>query len=239
MARVLLFLQLLVALVVLPLWPGLSPVYALWGAVYLALTLGIPPAAALAVHGTRATGRALADAWSAVPLGPGAGLSVRIWDLMARIFPVGGLLGALAALAGALSSFNPEGSFPAQGGIAVLFCLVWGLVGLMLARILGRVVVELTARAPTTLVTLSPALGKKFGLTPREVEAAQAILDGQTYQGAAERMGVAVATVKSHVLSVYQKTGAGNKIELLRWVEAESGRLHQKADGPRTAAGRG
>jgi DNA-binding CsgD family transcriptional regulator len=239
MARVLFFLQLILALVVLPLWPGLSPVYALWGAVYLVVTLGIPPAAALAVHGARATGRALADAWSPVPLGPQAAFSVRIWDLMASVFPVGGLLGALAGLTGALLSFDPAGPFPVQVGIALLFCLVWGLVGLLLARILGRVVVELAARAPKPLVTLSSALGARFGLTPREVEAAQAILDGLTYQGAGERLGIAVATVKSHVLNVYQKTGAGNKIELLRWVEAESSRLHQKVDGLPESLGRG
>jgi DNA-binding CsgD family transcriptional regulator len=127
-----------------------------------------------------------------------------------------------------------------QVGIALLFCLVWGLLGLLLSRILGQVVAQLTARIvpPAPLVTLSAAIGSRFGLTPRETEAAQAILDGLTYQGAADRLGVAPATVKSHVLSVYQKTGAGNKIELLRWVEAQTGRLHQEADGPGSGPGR-
>jgi DNA-binding CsgD family transcriptional regulator len=76
----------------------------------------------------------------------------------------------------------------------------------------------------------------KFGLTTRELATAQAVLDGLTYKDTAALLSISPTTVKSHILSVYQKTGAGNKIELLRLVEAERARLHQKVNGPPVAA---
>jgi len=53
------------------------------------------------------------------------------------------------------------------------------------------------------------------GLSPRETEVARLLAGGYSYKGAAERLGISPATVKTHVLRVYDKTGAGNKLELL------------------------
>jgi len=78
------------------------------------------------------------------------------------------------------------------------------------------------SRAPRPpLLALPLEFCSRFGLTPREKEATQAVLDGLTYQGAGEKLFISPATVKSHVLSAYQKTGTGNKIELLRLVDGD------------------
>jgi DNA-binding CsgD family transcriptional regulator len=56
-------------------------------------------------------------------------------------------------------------------------------------------------------------------LTPRETEVARMLVSGYTYRMIGERLGIAPATVKSHVLKVYEKTGAGNKVELLTFAD--------------------
>jgi DNA-binding CsgD family transcriptional regulator len=45
------------------------------------------------------------------------------------------------------------------------------------------------------------------------------LVSGYTYRMIGERLGIAPATVKSHVLKVYEKTGAGNKVELLTFAD--------------------
>jgi len=231
MAKVLLFLQLIVALVVLPLWPGLDAQYTTWGLVYLVFVLTLPAAAVLAVYGPRRALQALADAWSTTPLGPGSEASPGCWSLVLDTLPAGAVSGGLVALIGALGHLDPLRPFPLQALILVFFCLVWGFLGVLLGRIFQNVVLRMGRAPQTRLLTLSPAIGDRFGLTPRERESAQAVLDGLTYKEAAEKLFVSPSTVKSHVLSVYQKTGAGNKIELLRMVEAQGERIHQTVDG--------
>lgn len=231
MAKVLLFVQLIVGLVVLPLWPGLGPRYTFVGLVFLGLVLILPLAAVLAVHGPRSALRALADAWSPGPLRPGSERSVAAWDLAVRMFPLAGLLAGTTALIGALQTFDPNQSLAPQLLPLAFFSLVWSFLGLLIGRILHQVAFRLAHSASPSLLLLTPEFGRRFRLTPREVEAAQAVLDGLTYQGAADKLSISPATVKSHVLSVYQKTGAGNKIELLRLVEAETNRFHQLVDG--------
>lgn len=238
MARVLFFVQLIAALVVLPFWPGLDPRYSVRGLQFLALVLLLPWTAVAAVLGWRTTVRALADAWSPGPLRPGGADSVRAWDLASRLFPLAGVLAALVAAVGALSQLDAERPAAPQMLLLVFFCLVWGFLGLLLGRVLHGVVARLGRGDLPPLLVIRPDIASRFGLTPRESEAAQAVLDGLTYQGAAEKLGVASATVKSHVLSVYQKTGVGNKIELLRLVEAETRRLPPSVDGLPTNSGR-
>jgi DNA-binding CsgD family transcriptional regulator len=60
----------------------------------------------------------------------------------------------------------------------------------------------------------------RFGLSPREREVALLILEGLSYQESAEKLGVSLATVKTHVNRIYDKTGAGNKMELARMLRS-------------------
>ena len=53
-------------------------------------------------------------------------------------------------------------------------------------------------------------------LTRREREVASAYGDGLSYRQIAEKLGVAPATVRTHLQTIYRKLGVGNKIELQR-----------------------
>ena len=221
MAKVLFLLQLIVALIVLPLWPGLDPQYAVWGLTFLGVVVIVPFAVVTGAYGAGSALKAFTEVWSPVPLGAASRPTAQAWSLAAEVFPAAGILGGLIALTGPLLGLDPGRSLAPQILLLVFFSLVWGLLGLLVGRVLQQNAVRLT-QIPAPFLVLTPAFSRRFGLTPRETEAAQAILDGLTYQGAADKLFVSQATVKSHILSVYEKTGMGNKIELLRLVERQS-----------------
>jgi DNA-binding CsgD family transcriptional regulator len=56
----------------------------------------------------------------------------------------------------------------------------------------------------------------RFALSPREREVTALLLEGLAYREIALKLSVSLATVKTHVNRIYDKTGAGNKIELSR-----------------------
>jgi DNA-binding CsgD family transcriptional regulator len=241
------------ALVVLPLWPGLDASYVAWGLVSLGSFLLVSGGAVLAVFGPAAGARALADAWSHQSLGPNGVTSVAVWDLVARSFPVAGVLGALLGLIGPLTNWNTARGQGASTLTLLFFALVWTFLGLLISRVLQTVVANLSQRAllSTSPVTqpeplaLSKEVAARFGLTPREIDAARSLLDGLTYADTAALLHISPSTAKTHILSVYQKTGTGNKLELLRLVEAETGRLreeravlHQTVHGRLAGSGR-
>ncbi len=70
------------------------------------------------------------------------------------------------------------------------------------------------ARAPAAAPT--EAACAEYGLSKREREVAALLLDGLSYREIAERIFVSHGTVKTHVLSVYRKTGANTKLSLLK-----------------------
>lgn len=238
MAKVLFFLQLIVALVVLPLWPGLDGRYTVWGMAFLGVVLSVPLATVTAVYGLPATVRALSQVWSPIPLGPGFHSVVEAWALAAKTFPLAGVLGGTVAVIGPLQNLVSDRPLAPQVLTLAFFALIWGFLGLLMGRILHEVSRQLTRPGEKRLLVLTDAFTQRFGLTPRETEVAQAVLDGDTYESAGVKLSIRGATVKSHILSVYQKTGVGNKIELLRLVEAENARLHHSVDGRPDLAGR-
>ena len=253
MARLLFFLQLITALVVLPLWPGLDVNYFWWGLVSLGSLVLVSAGAVVAVYGARAGARAAADAWSHEPLGPSRSTSLAVWDLVSRSFPVAGALGALLGLIGPLTNWSTQRGQLAGSFTLLFFALVWAFLGLLISRILRSVVSNLAVRTVAEPlreveggpINLSSEVALRFGLTPREAEASRSLLDGLTYADAAKSLGISPSTLKTHILSVYQKTGTGNKVELLRLVEAETGRmkqangvLHQSAEGTPAVSGR-
>jgi DNA-binding CsgD family transcriptional regulator len=56
----------------------------------------------------------------------------------------------------------------------------------------------------------------RFGLSPREREVAFALTKGYSYKEIADRLSISLATVKTHVNRIYEKTGTGNKMEFAR-----------------------
>jgi DNA-binding NarL/FixJ family response regulator len=63
-------------------------------------------------------------------------------------------------------------------------------------------------------------------LTKRGAEVGRAYAEGLTHKQIAERLGIAPATIRTHLNSIYRKLGVGTKIELL-------GRLDMAAEVPR------
>ncbi len=56
---------------------------------------------------------------------------------------------------------------------------------------------------------------RALGLSPREVEIATMIGRGLTNKEIAERLFISPGTVRTHIYNLYQKVGAGNRVELL------------------------
>jgi DNA-binding CsgD family transcriptional regulator len=62
----------------------------------------------------------------------------------------------------------------------------------------------------------------RYALSSREREVAELLLAGYPYQKIAESLFISPATVKSHVINVYQKAGVKNKLDLLHAVKRGS-----------------
>jgi DNA-binding NarL/FixJ family response regulator len=61
---------------------------------------------------------------------------------------------------------------------------------------------------------LQPARPNSFGLTPREMEILRAVVNGETNKGIASRCSISENTVKRHVMHLFDKVGASNRVEL-------------------------
>jgi two-component system nitrate/nitrite response regulator NarL len=55
---------------------------------------------------------------------------------------------------------------------------------------------------------------RPYKLTAREMEIVSAIADGQSNRQIAERLSISLQTVKHHLTSIFDKTGAANRLEL-------------------------
>jgi DNA-binding CsgD family transcriptional regulator len=62
----------------------------------------------------------------------------------------------------------------------------------------------------------------RYAFSSREREVAELLLAGYPYQKIAESLFISPATVKSHVINVYQKAGVKNKLDLLHAVKRGS-----------------
>ncbi|HLW26409.1 MAG TPA: helix-turn-helix transcriptional regulator, partial [Kiloniellales bacterium] len=56
----------------------------------------------------------------------------------------------------------------------------------------------------------------EFGLTAAEAELALEIMRGDGREAAAARLGITVATVRTHLLHIFEKTGVHRQAELVR-----------------------
>lgn len=66
------------------------------------------------------------------------------------------------------------------------------------------------------------ALARLFSLTLAEVDVLLALADGRSLQGAADVLGIAHSTAKSHLLKIFQKTGTSRQADLVRLVMGSS-----------------
>jgi DNA-binding CsgD family transcriptional regulator len=65
------------------------------------------------------------------------------------------------------------------------------------------------------------SFSSKYGISAREREVLEMAARGITYRKIAERLNIAVGTVKNHCKSIYQKTGVNNKLSLLLLAQRE------------------
>ena len=61
-----------------------------------------------------------------------------------------------------------------------------------------------------------PSDGSDAGLSKREIEIAELLIDGLSYKAIADHLNISLSTVKTHIMRIYRKTGSANKIELLK-----------------------
>lgn len=66
------------------------------------------------------------------------------------------------------------------------------------------------------IVPMHDALGLLFGLTPAEARVFELTVDGLENEAVAATLGVAASTVKTHLLRVFDKTGAHSRADLVR-----------------------
>jgi two-component system, NarL family, nitrate/nitrite response regulator NarL len=64
------------------------------------------------------------------------------------------------------------------------------------------------------LQPLSPANRNRFGLTPRELEIAEAVRRGETNRTIARRLSVTHYTVKHHLTNIFTKVGVSSRLQL-------------------------
>ena len=68
----------------------------------------------------------------------------------------------------------------------------------------------------TEIRTHLESLQQRFGLTPAEAAFALEIIKGDGRQAAADRLGITVGTARTHLSSIFDKTGSKRQAELVR-----------------------
>jgi DNA-binding CsgD family transcriptional regulator len=65
------------------------------------------------------------------------------------------------------------------------------------------------------VVDLPVEFVRRFGISHREKEIIEMMAQGFSNGAIAEKLFISTVTVKNHVYHIYQKTGVGNKVQLL------------------------
>ena len=68
---------------------------------------------------------------------------------------------------------------------------------------------------PAAPVDISFGAAKKTDLTPRDLDVLRELVRGLTTEEIAERLGISVNTVRTHILHMLNKTGFKNRLELV------------------------
>ncbi len=68
-------------------------------------------------------------------------------------------------------------------------------------------------------IEISEVFVRKFGITDRETEIIALLLSGLSIKEISAKLDRSFKTVNNHIYNIYQKTGAGNKLELLNLIK--------------------
>jgi DNA-binding CsgD family transcriptional regulator len=93
----------------------------------------------------------------------------------------------------------------------------------MLAVVLKYAVKYLFRPGGSADLVLSPEFVKRFSISNRERDIISMIMQGYPNRTIGERLFISDRTVKNHVSSIYRKTGAANKVQLLNMVRNHPG----------------
>jgi DNA-binding CsgD family transcriptional regulator len=93
----------------------------------------------------------------------------------------------------------------------------------LLAVVLGYAVRHLFRPSGTPDPVLSKEFVGRFGISNREREIVSMIMQGYANRTIGERLFISDRTVKNHISSIYRKTGAANKVQLLNMVRNHPG----------------
>jgi DNA-binding CsgD family transcriptional regulator/PAS domain-containing protein len=156
------------------------------------------------------------------------------------------------ALAGALRALQlsaspaPDGRFAAPSGVYHRLRGSAGGLGLYLVAVRPAAALRTFGRQPVAMVVmhrpdarirLDPfVLEQAFGLTPAETRVAMLLAQGDSAEEATERLHVSMATVRSHIKSLFHKTGTHRQPDLVRVVNALSDIELPQAGASRLAA---
>ncbi len=78
------------------------------------------------------------------------------------------------------------------------------------------VAIVLVSDPETEMRARLDSLQQRFGLTPAEAAFALEIVKGDGRQAAADRLGITVGTARTHLSSIFDKTGSKRQAELVR-----------------------
>lgn len=81
----------------------------------------------------------------------------------------------------------------------------------------------------TVVASLADAT-KRYGLTSREADVLEHLMAGWTIDRTADALSITGRTVKAHIASLYEKTGASNRIELANTVMTDASGWRVEAD---------
>jgi DNA-binding CsgD family transcriptional regulator len=86
---------------------------------------------------------------------------------------------------------------------------------LLVLLVLSFVIMRLLVKLVSGFNGISPEFIKKYGLTEREAEIAVALLNGKSNKEIADSSFISVPTVKTHLQTIYRKTGASSRYALM------------------------
>jgi len=222
LAKVLWFLELIALLFVLPWLPGMPPLN--YSVSILLITTIIPLLSAFTIWGPSMLMRAFQDAFSYRQLSMQSNDSLRVFGFLSKTFPLCGLLaGLVTILVFLIKPYQSNKGSPEFWLVTLRFLLfagTWSLFLLTVSRVLYKVVERLSKKNVFHMNgTVEAAIIARYQLTEREAEVAALITRGLTYRATGTILFISPATVKTHVLQIYQKTGVSNKTELARLLE--------------------
>lgn len=124
----------------------------------------------------------------------------------------------LHVVPGRVYALNPN-AVPAVGAVITFLLFLAFVIG---SPAMFQQLYKATEQAaPVDREARREALMAQYGLTPREREVANLLLQGHLIKQCADILGISADTVKYHSRNVYQKTGIGGRSELHQFFYGE------------------